>query len=165
MVEIQFREQTGLYCHAQLRQASKGLSKTGYFGSGGKVSGQYTLVVQRLYSMFPPGIPGVALLVLRCTIGVGFYSIASPAGSGHPIFLCFLILLGLGLFTPIFCVLVSVVAMVGVMHDPGGRLFEATLLLTASLSYALIGPGAYSVDGVIFGRRKLISSGARRNSR
>jgi hypothetical protein len=63
----------------------------------------YARAVQRLYSMFPEGIPGVALLVLRCCIAAALAGTAFPSGSQHVAFLCLLSLLFLGLLTPIVC--------------------------------------------------------------
>src|ERR1700677_159082 len=63
----------------------------------------YAHAVQRLYSMFPAGVPGFALFVLRCCIAAALAGTAFPSGWQHVAFLCLLCLLFLGLLTPIVC--------------------------------------------------------------
>lgn len=112
--------------------------------------------------MFPTGAPGFALLVLRCTIVVGLTASAFPTGWRHAAYIVLLVCLALGLFTPIACVLVGVAVMVDVLGDPHARVFQSILILLSALSYAFLGPGAYSIDAALFGRRKLMSSDSTR---
>jgi uncharacterized membrane protein YphA (DoxX/SURF4 family) len=131
---------------------------------------RYTLpVVQRLFAMFPGGGPGVALLLLRISVAIlplldspvldgpvtqgilasrwamGFLSIAA-------ISLCF------GFLTPIFSILVCVLDVLGVLL--AGRFDSPVMffLILNPVALALLGPGAYSLDARIFGRRVLVVS-------
>ena len=66
------------------------------------------------------------------------------------LFLC------LGLFTPycsVFCILVQ--SYVLLRHESRDE-FHLAVNITISLILALLGPGAYSIDARIFGRRLLI---------
>lgn len=126
---------------------------------------RYTLpAVQRLFAMFPGGGPGVALLLLRISVAIlplldnpatqgllaprwamGFLSLAA-------ICLCF------GFLTPIFSILVCVLDLLGVSLL--GRFDSPVVffLILNPVALALLGPGAYSIDARIFGRRVLVVS-------
>jgi hypothetical protein len=120
--------------------------------------------VQRLFAMFPGGGPGVALLLLRVSVAIlplldnpaaqgllasrwtmGFLSIAA-------ISLC------LGFLTPIFSILLCVLDVLGVLL--AGRFDSPVMffLILNPVALALLGPGAYSIDARIFGRRVLVVS-------
>ena len=75
-----------------------------------------------------------------------------------------------GLMTP----LVAVIVVLGCassalirMPVPGHDLFDSYLaivnLITLSIAIALLGPGAYSLDARMFGRREIIIPSTRRN--
>lgn len=110
--------------------------------------------------MFPNGRPGLGLALLRVSVA-GSLVLNSPIVRLHEplwMFLSFCLLslgLCLGFLTPILAVLVAAVQFLGllVLHlDPDGAL----LSIPAALAIALLGPGAYSMDGYLFGRRVLI---------
>jgi hypothetical protein len=118
--------------------------------------------VQRLYSMFPTGRPGVALLLLRAALSVLLLgSAVSPlAKLGSAWFLLapgtLAFALCLGCFTPVvasLCFLFELgIALVGL--DVVQPVHAGTILDAAAL--ALLGPGAYSLDARWFGRRQII---------
>jgi hypothetical protein len=119
--------------------------------------------MQRLFSMFPVGLPGVALLLLRITIaGLMLVSalsneLAGSIASWKAISLgmtC--ILLCLGAITPLASVL-SIVIEAASWPSVGG-LSAANLALNMLVSAALfvLGPGAYSLDSKMFGRRLIL---------
>jgi hypothetical protein len=118
----------------------------------------YARAVQRLYSMFPAGIPGVSLLVLRCCIAAALAGTAFPSGWQHVALLCLLSLLFLGLLTPIVCgvAVLSVLFDLSQVRNMNG--IEIGIVLLSTASYACLGPGAYSIDARLFGRRILIST-------
>jgi hypothetical protein len=113
--------------------------------------------------MFPEGGPGVALLLLRVSAGVGFF-VTFPNGkivaAAHWVLPCVAGLaagLCLGILTPVLSVLVAALELLELFVS-GGSLWLAPLLPVVNVAaLALLGPGAYSIDAWLFGRRVLIS--------
>jgi putative oxidoreductase len=119
--------------------------------------------LQRLFWTFAGGWPGIGLLVQRMTTGaLLFYSAAiisaktsqsaalAPAliGAGAGV------LLLVGLWTPLAGTLIAMVEMWNVLTHSGSPLISLTLgILGASL--AMIGPGAWSADARLFGRKHI----------
>jgi hypothetical protein len=120
--------------------------------------------VQRLFSMFPTGAAGVALVLLRVSVAVTLVTDALPVGNPdvHAWEFAGLGLLGgalcLGVFTPASSVLSCVVEIASASDLKGVGITHliSSILITASL--AMLGPGAYSVDARMFGRRLVVSS-------
>ena len=114
--------------------------------------------------MFPTGAAGVALILLRVSVAATLLTEAVPQGNpaAHIWESAGLSLLAvsicLGLFTPvssIACCLVEL-AMLLDMTDLVFIPLFSSILVAASLG--LLGPGAYSLDARMFGRRLVISS-------
>lgn len=114
--------------------------------------------------MFPPGGPGIGLLLLRISVAAGFVftvAIRTDVSSNHPLFFVPALLIGLaltiGVLTPYLSFIVCVYALVS-LFGAGSHLdvllFAALLLNSAALG--LLGPGAYSVDARLFGRRVVV---------
>jgi len=111
--------------------------------------------------MFPAGAAGLGLVILRlCAAAMLVHSvvlIAAPALSWWES-AALLVLLGalcIGVFTPAACiasVLVQVLLLIWMF--PRG-LFETVFSVALTLSLLLLGPGAFSVDGRLFGRRRI----------
>jgi putative oxidoreductase len=119
--------------------------------------------VQRLFSNFANGWPGRGLLVQRLLAGTVLVSnaIASLRGaSDHPdtvfqiIAACAGILLMAGLWTPLAGVLVAVVESWILFSHPGDG-WVPLLLAALGATLAMIGPGARSVDALLFGRKRI----------
>lgn len=129
--------------------------------------------MQRLFSTFPHGSPGVGLLLLRTgaaavLIVQGAACLAlRPAGSwgtwvaGATEILAGALLV-LGLMTP----LAGVVGAIGTagaalswlpwpMPFPAGTGVGSLLRVLVMVAIALLGPGAISVDAALFGRREI----------
>jgi uncharacterized membrane protein YphA (DoxX/SURF4 family) len=128
----------------------------------------------RIFSTFPDGLPGAGLLLLRAAAGAVFMvqgaaylmdwhdlrflilSVALlTAGSGA--------LLVVGYLTPLAGVLAgftSVGCAFSWFPSPNPDLFDArlTAVLAAAIAAALVclGPGAFSLDARLFGRREII---------
>jgi len=122
--------------------------------------------MQRLFSTFPNGWPGCGLLLLRVSCGVPLLFIGTAKAWGWPVDSVLLIRLftGLtaalmiaGLWTPIAAACQAVVQ--GVLAF-AGDVFVSTHLIFAlvGVSLVMLGPGAWSIDARIYGR-KLIDLG------
>lgn len=116
----------------------------------------------RLFSMFPSGRPGVALLLVRVALSILLFDgVASPLLSlGSPWLLAapaaLAMVLCLGFITPI-AALLSVALQVTTLLTSGTTLaaVHACAMLDAT-ALAMLGPGAYSVDARLFGQREVI---------
>ena len=119
--------------------------------------------MQRLFSTFADGWPGVGLLLQRMLTAILLirFGIGSLTGASFslPMVLQIIgafagILLLIGLWTPISGVLIAVIELwtaVTQVGDPWIPILLATLGGTA----AMIGPGAWSVDARLFGRKHI----------
>jgi hypothetical protein len=119
--------------------------------------------LQRLFSTFASGWPGVGLLLQRILatillIRFGFLDLTGTSFSLSMIpqllGACIGMLLLVGLWTPIVGALIAVIEVwIAMTHigDPWIPIVVATLGATA----AMIGPGAWSIDARLFGRKHL----------
>jgi putative oxidoreductase len=119
--------------------------------------------LQRLFSIFPNGWPGAGLLVLRIASGAYLLTngITRIAASGASSFgsLAFAStipggLLFIGLWTPvagILAALLEALMTLKTIEEPK----EGILLLCVCTAIAMLGPGCWSIDSVLFGRRRL----------
>ena len=119
--------------------------------------------MQRLFSMFPRGGPGFALLLLRISVAAPL--LLSLAGkSDLPLFhLLFAsgwlvsIALAIGVFTPVVSSIVCLYATVDLLI---GLRFDWLVIsqVLNSVALALLGPGAYSLDARLFGLKVIVMS-------
>ena len=119
--------------------------------------------MQRLFSTFPNSWPGAGLLLLRlaagfCLLGVGtmpgvlgdtaalFLRCASPVAA---------VALWIGFGTPIAAVTAAVIQ-VGIMAL--NHRYDSSSAIGAALAVALamLGPGAWSLDARLFGRKRIV---------
>lgn len=113
--------------------------------------------MQRLFSMFPAGFPGFGLLCLRLTAIVPILQSApsrSPALLWGTSILAFS--MGVGFATPISAALCCVTGIYLLMIDSGSALVCAGASAVISFALILLGPGAYSVDARLFGRKSVV---------
>jgi uncharacterized membrane protein YphA (DoxX/SURF4 family) len=117
--------------------------------------------MQRLFSTFPTGRPGVGLLLLRtvlaCMVLMHITQIAAITGPWLAAIACIGAagLLALGLFTPFagaIGALLGGVCLVSGQHQIASDL----TLIVLMLALTLIGAGAYSIDAKLFGRREVV---------
>jgi hypothetical protein len=117
--------------------------------------------VQRLFSMFPPGLPGLALLVLRASVAMAvlFEEYAHRQGlSGwiHGAAIVLSISLCVGYLTPVAAAFGFVFHALVWSGLGVGSAGIAIIISLDALALALLGPGAYSVDSYRFGRRVVV---------
>ena len=120
--------------------------------------------MQRLFSMFPNGWPGKGLLILRLVAGIFLIEDGIRAFIGSPrlepmTLLLFAaaaggIFLLVGLWTPVAGIVVGVAEIVILQSCPV-NLRSAILLSAFGITLAMLGPGAWSVDALLFGRHRL----------
>jgi len=116
--------------------------------------------------MFPQGGPGVALLLLRIAVAAVFLTNLArvfdlPAGLlriALVLVICLIsLLLSVGFLTPFLSTIVCLAAAVNLLLGFNGGFAVANLIhlvrMCIAAALALLGPGAYSVDATLFGRR------------
>ena len=119
--------------------------------------------MQRLFSTFASGWPGAGLLLLRALVSAALLrdeipQIIDRSVSGviipRMIAVAAGIFLLVGLWTPVVGILVAIVEVwivLVVAGDPSVPLMLATI----GAALAMIGPGAWSVDARLFGRKHI----------
>ena len=120
-------------------------------------------ILQRLYSTFADRWPGVGVLLQRVLVSIMLVRFCvirltdSPFSISmipHIIGACAAMLFLVGLWTPFVGTLIAVIELwIAVTHvsDP----WISIMLATISATSAMLGPGAFSIDAVLFGRRHL----------
>ena len=117
--------------------------------------------MQRLFSTFANGWPGLGLLIQRLVLGIAllYHGIAPLCGipAAGPVVLQLIgSFLGLfilaGLWTPAMGALVAVVQ-VSIAFSGSGNESMAIILAALGSTLAMIGPGAWSIDARLFGRK------------
>jgi uncharacterized membrane protein YphA (DoxX/SURF4 family) len=123
--------------------------------------------VQRLFSTFPNGWPGVGLLLVRLCLGtalvyVGVFALLSRAAGAitsgeNLIAIAGGILLLIGLWTPLAGGLAALEEMARALlpYSPAREaVWIHAFLAVLSASVAMLGPGAWSIDARLFGRQR-----------
>ena len=122
--------------------------------------------MQKLFSAFPGGWPGLGLLLLRALVGVTLIAqsltyIGSTKLSALSWVVTALVLiiascLLVGFMTPIAAMIIGLGAIALALSS----LFQTnqTLLdvIVLTIAIALLGPGAFSIDARMFGRREIL---------
>lgn len=119
--------------------------------------------MQRLFSTFANGWPGTGLFIQRLLIGIAFlhYGVVQLEQTHRiAIFTPSLIeaiagiLLILGLGTPVTGALAALTEVWSIFWHRGD-LWIAIILATFATSLSMIGPGAWSIDAYLFGRKHM----------
>ena len=113
--------------------------------------------MQRLFSMFPAGLPGLALLCLRLAATVPILQ-SAPSQSSTLMWLSAILAFStsVGFLTPVSAVLCCAAEAYLFIHDNGAAVICAGASTVISFALLLLGPGAYSVDARLFGRKSVI---------
>ena len=123
--------------------------------------------MQRLFSTFPNGWPGFGLLLLRLGVGIalisfgvnGFFEASSEPGAIAPVSIEAAggILLILGLWTPVAGASIALDELwiaLSLYSSPSGGNWNHVFLAVLAAGVAMLGPGAWSIDARLFGRKQ-----------
>jgi putative oxidoreductase len=115
-----------------------------------------------MYSGFPDSWPGAGLLLLRLAVGLPLVVNSVPAWAadaatggviGHLASVCCGVLLLAGLWTPVVSVAWAFAVVALSVSKPFNLLQLAPALVPLSL--AVLGPGAWSIDARVYGRKRI----------
>jgi putative oxidoreductase len=123
---------------------------------------QWEVALQRLFSTFADGWPGLGLLLQRLLTGTILHCGITHLGKAsqfvpitpHTIEAGAGILLLVGLWTPVGGALVTIVELWIVLLRVGDPLVPLMLAILGA-TLAMIGPGAWSIDARLFGRKHI----------
>jgi len=118
--------------------------------------------VQRLFSTFADGPPGAGLLIQRLLVGAAmlYCVFAAPGGTlAAPPMIGALagLLLIAGLWTPVAGCLAACTEVWIFLSIPAHS-FIPIVLAVLGVTLALIGPGAWSIDARLYGRKHIVPS-------
>jgi uncharacterized membrane protein YphA (DoxX/SURF4 family) len=122
--------------------------------------------LQRLFSTFANGSPGKGLLIQRLLTGAALvYSAVSLLGKDPPLVSTVAqiiaagagIFLVVGLWTPVMGTLIAI-AELWIAFAGADNPWIPILLATLGATLAMIGPGAWSIDAKLFGRKHIETS-------
>ena len=128
-----------------------------------RASVPYFATVQRLFSTFPNSWPGLGLLILRLGAAFSMLDMARMTGTVAQALtllfrgLCALdaVLLVIGLWTPFVAIAMAAIHL-GIL-SVAQELNDASVVGSAvGLALAMLGPGAWSMDARLFGRKRII---------
>jgi uncharacterized membrane protein YphA (DoxX/SURF4 family) len=135
----------------------------GFESSAGRLNLKTEPLLQRLFSTFAKGWPGTGLLCLRLGAGIVLFHngvVGSVESAQQQHFLELLIEAGVGLFlcaglwTPIAGGAAAIIGLWGAFWRSGDP-WSQILLAILGTGLAMLGPGAWSVDARLFGRKRI----------
>ena len=120
--------------------------------------------MQRLFSTFPGGLPGAGLVLLRAAAAIPLiYAGLLTVVSSSPVLVDMVaagaaILLLIGLWTPIAGATAVGIELWMAFSRPE-EFWPSLLCAAMGLSLILLGPGAWSIDALAYGRKRISISG------
>lgn len=117
--------------------------------------------MQRLFNVFPPGLPGLALLALRTSVALALLTdnlnhsrelSVWLEGVGVPLSAA----LCAGYLTPVVAMLALLCHALTWWQLGSVSAFMVCIVSLDAVALALLGPGAYSIDSYRFGRRVVV---------
>jgi hypothetical protein len=124
--------------------------------------------MQRLFSMFPSGTAGAGLVILRvCSAAVLLVDARAHPLEGKSIWLLllFVIMSGtlcIGLLTPYAAAIGCLIELTAVWDADAQVAFHSMVAALNIAAVGMLGPGAYSLDARLFGRRLISFSAGRK---
>ena len=128
--------------------------------------------MQKLFSAFPSGWPGVGLLLLRGFVGFTLISQTVPQVAMGKVSLLGWVIFGIslagaacllaGFMTP---VVATAVALGAGALAVSGLLASPHEIIIPAITIALLGPGAFSLDARMFGRREILVPNTSRSAK
>lgn len=114
--------------------------------------------MQRMFSMFPAGFPGIGLISLRLVVSLQLLYFAYVDAADFEqwtivISLLFALLLCIGVLTPVVAVLWALICIFRLLAATPTQWSSLIIAIGNAVTLALLGPGAYSLDARLFGRR------------
>jgi hypothetical protein len=117
--------------------------------------------LQRLFTTFADSWPGLGLLVQRLVTGITLLHIvlvketsAATPMAPHVIGAILAIFIMIGLWTPVTGALIAALEVWAALAYRGNP-WTAILLAILGATLAMIGPGAFSIDARLFGRKHI----------
>jgi hypothetical protein len=114
--------------------------------------------------MFPAGTAGLGLLILRlCAAGMLLRPVIPGTSISAPVWaVAGLLLIGfflcVGLLTPVGCIASGVLQILLLYEHLELDNVQTALSLSITVALLLVGPGAFSIDSRLFGRRLIVRS-------
>jgi hypothetical protein len=114
--------------------------------------------------MFPLGAAGVGLLLMRLSAaGMLLFLVLpnTPVNSSQwalAVGAILAVLMVLGVFTPVLCTLCCCLEIAALFQLRGGDMRCVLFAAVNMIALGLLGPGGYSLDARMFGRRRVILS-------
>jgi len=119
--------------------------------------------LQRLFSTFANGFPGIGLLLQRAmtaaAVGCSVLTRLHAMPQHALVALLWIddgaaLLLLVGLWTPVAGAVIACCEF-GILLSGGGEVWLHLVLVTLGATLAMIGPGSRSIDAILFGRKQI----------